>query len=69
MEGWTIDNKYRTFRSMIRYAKKYNRPTDNWFAEMVWRLFSSNIFSIVFAKKMYRKMGYVPFNGFPLTRS
>ena len=67
--GRTIDNKYRTFRSMIGYAKKYNQPKNNWFAEMIWRLFSSDLFTVEFSKKMYNKMGYVPFGGFPLTKA
>jgi len=69
MDMYCYKGKWRTFRSMIRYARKYNRPTDNWFAEMIWRLFSGQIFNLEFSKKMYLAMGYEPFAGFPLKRS
>jgi hypothetical protein len=52
--------------AIARDAWKQGRPTDNAFAEYVWR--ASNHLPVDSAKRMMKRAGYVAFQGFPLKR-
>jgi len=66
MNYYQFEGRLIRLSALIRYAKIYNNPTEGKIPELIWRLFSSEIFTIKFSTKMYLEMGYNPFSGYPL---
>lgn len=53
----------------IDRLEKLNYPTEGFVAYELWTLLSSNKIPMQKAREYYINAGYVPFSGYPLTRS
>jgi hypothetical protein len=56
-------------KALKRWAVRFNRPISGKVAYEIWHLLSSTRADYDLAKLIYRYLGYVPFNGYPLERS
>lgn len=54
--------------TLARLARELNRPTQDDFAEFLWRLHNSPSLPVEIATRFMEEAGYEPFKGFPLQR-
>jgi hypothetical protein len=55
---------------MYRWARLFKRPVEGTGATFIWSSLSSqHYYNSNIAAAIYRKIGYKPFSGYPLTRS
>ncbi len=61
----------RNVEKLERAVKILNRPTTGPLAVLVWLTLSvsPNLFTTKEAGDLYRRLGYKPFSGYPLTRA
>ena len=55
--------------NIIKFAKSHAKPVAGKFAYFLWNLASSQKLDYKTSAKLYERCGYIPFKGYPLTRS
>jgi hypothetical protein len=54
--------------TLAKLARELGSPTNNGFAEFLWRLHNSNALPVELSTSLMEEAGYEAFKGFPLQR-